>query len=339
MHQQQLQAQILHETQRQMLYQHHTSQLSPPLRPPMEPATAGPLTTSFGPQLRNRTPSNAKEGSATAGLDGRFPTGLNPHAHTFQLGGMETPATHTSSATASFKWRNTDRSQLSTPSNTPASMHYPVLSGGTPLGTSVATQPPLARHAVAASWRRPSLPKASDRESSTSPTPTRSPSASPPTVFVSTPEETSPVLSRSESPPTHKNRPQPLRFIVPPTIPDGVEIDNMEGQILAVWRANDAPSSPVTPSSASSAHSAAREEATRRLYEGLGLGRPAQPAVYADARHVSQPARQPRGPPSGVDELGARNFASRIRRKAIGGLGALMDARSRRSSMIEVEAY
>jgi hypothetical protein len=40
-----------------------------------------------------------------------------------------------------------------------------------------------------------------------------------------------------------------------------------------------------------------------------------------------------------VNELGARNFAARIRRKAIDGLGVLLDARGRRSSMIEVEAY
>jgi len=51
---------------------------------------------------------------------------------------------------------------------------------------------------------------------------------------------------------------------------------------------------------------------------------------------VSQPTRQPRGPPSGTEELGPKNFASRIRRKAIGGLGALMDARERREV---VEAY
>lgn len=85
------------------------------------------------------------------------------------------------------------------------------------------------------------------------------------------------------------------------------------------------------------------------MYEGLGIGRPvsATPSeqsgranstssVATGHRMVSQPTRQPRGPPSGADELGPKNFASRIRRKAIGGLGMLMDARERREF---VEAF
>jgi len=90
-----------------------------------------------------------------------------------------------------------------------------------------------------------------------------------------------------------------------------------------------------------------REEASKKLYEGLGIGRPVSaspsdqtqyyPTVsVASHRMVSQPTRQPRGPPSGSDELGPKNFATRIRRKAIGGLGMLMDARERREF---VEAY
>jgi hypothetical protein len=82
-----------------------------------------------------------------------------------------------------------------------------------------------------------------------------------------------------------------------------------------------------------------REEAAKKLYEGLGIGRPA-PAPLAPSvvslRMASQPMRQPRGPPSGADELGPKNFATRIRRKAIGGLGVLMGARERREI---VEAY
>jgi len=337
MHQQQLQAQIFHEAQRQMLYQHQHQQPSPSRRRPSEPVTSGPLTTSFGPQLRNRTPSGANEGSATAGLDGRFPApkpGLNPHAHSFHSGINETPV---GNAAVSSNWRSADRPNLPAP---PVTASDPAADGGTLLGASITAQAPSARHTAATSWRRPPLVKAEDGESSASPPSAGSPSASPPAVYVSTPEETSPTQSRCESPSAHRPRPQPLRFTVPPTIPDQVETDEVDGQILPWLRTNDTPSSPATPSSVSSVHSAAREEATRRLYEGLGVGRPSQPAIHADpVRHVSQPARQPRGPPSGVEELGARNFASRIRRKAIGGLGALMDARGRRSSMIEVEAY
>jgi hypothetical protein len=83
------------------------------------------------------------------------------------------------------------------------------------------------------------------------------------------------------------------------------------------------------------------------LYEGLGIGRPGSsdsdqeiqvayvPSV-AVHRMVSQPMRQPRGPPSGAEELGPKNFATRIRRQAIDGLGALMGARERREF---VEVY
>jgi len=59
---------------------------------------------------------------------------------------------------------------------------------------------------------------------------------------------------------------------------------------------------------------------------------PAGNVSASQMRAVSQPHRQPRGPPSGVDELGPRNFASRLRKKALGGLGVLMDARDRRES-------
>jgi len=45
--------------------------------------------------------------------------------------------------------------------------------------------------------------------------------------------------------------------------------------------------------------------------------------------------RQPKGPPSGADELGPKNFATRIRRKAIGGLGGLLETRERR----DIEVY
>jgi len=56
------------------------------------------------------------------------------------------------------------------------------------------------------------------------------------------------------------------------------------------------------------------------------------------ARAVSQAMRQPRGPPTEVSELGPRNFASRVRSKAIGGLEAMMLARNRRQGL-DVEAF
>jgi len=56
-------------------------------------------------------------------------------------------------------------------------------------------------------------------------------------------------------------------------------------------------------------------------------------------QELPQPHRQPIGPPSSVDELGPRNFASRLRKKALGGLGVLMDARDRREGGSEVMVY
>jgi hypothetical protein len=122
-------------------------------------------------------------------------------------------------------------------------------------------------------------------------------------------------------------------------------------------------SSPTTPRSTSSNDMplSPREEASKKLFEGLGITRPVS-ATPSDQgkehpqqpqqapviplicttppapvhRLVSQPTRQPRGPPSGADELGPKNFATRIRRKAIGGLGMLINARERREV---VEAF
>jgi hypothetical protein len=47
---------------------------------------------------------------------------------------------------------------------------------------------------------------------------------------------------------------------------------------------------------------------------GLGLGHPTSVRAPKLASHrlASQPMRQPRGPPSGPDELGSRNFAARV---------------------------
>jgi hypothetical protein len=99
-----------------------------------------------------------------------------------------------------------------------------------------------------------------------------------------------------------------------------------------------------------------REEASKKLFEGLGISRPVSATPSDQGRNqqapaipiicttppapghrlVSQPTRQPRGPPSGADELGPKNFATRIRRRAIGGLGMLIGARDRREA---VEAF
>lgn len=115
-------------------------------------------------------------------------------------------------------------------------------------------------------------------------------------------------------------------------------------------------STPTTPVSGNSngSLSAAREEASKKLFQGLGLGRPAihvtapsESAIPTSIiigssngvtatgtnRAVSQPIRQPRGPPASAEELSTKNFANRIRKKAIGGLEALLEARERRDGV------
>lgn len=350
--QQQLQAQLLAQAQMQM-QQQQQQQLAQPRRRPSEPTTAGPYMTTFGGAPRNRTISTLNETPMTAAIDGRFGSankpGLNPNATSFQFGGGEptVPPTPSGQAAVSTNWRSV--SQPVAPASTPATANFTgVISGGTLLGAAVPVvgAAPAAKHTAATSWRRPSVAKV-DTSRTPSPDGSSGLSASPPTVYVSTPDETSPIQSRSISPPAIalRARPQPLRFNVPVTITDEPEEYAEGSQVLPLSpRFNESPSSPSTPTSGSSMQSAAREEAARRLYEGLGIGRPApvqqQAQAQSEQRLVSsQPARQPRGPPSGVEDLGARNFAARIRRKAIGGLGVLVDARNRRSSMIEVEAY
>jgi len=125
---------------------------------------------------------------------------------------------------------------------------------------------------------------------------------------------------------------------------DGVDVVEVELPLSSGSSAKSASSlSPTTPPSSASGDIplSPREEAAKKLYEGLGIGRPLPGAApqappVVSLRMASQPLRQPRGPPSGADELGPKNFATRIRRKAIGGLGVLMGARERREV---VEAY
>ena len=249
----------------------------------------------------------------TAALGGRFGgrTGVSPSNSNDDFDGFTTSATHTTT----------------------------VISGGTSLGGTATPSPhsgPSKSDAVS-SWRRGSTSRI----------------ISSPSVKVTPPDESSP----STAP---KYRPQPLRFSsavsqpLPAVAVDTTDEDT-DGETHSSQSSGDAASnsSPTTPRSSSSndAPLSPREEASKRLFEGLGIGRPrsatppqaeqvtkAQPPAVSVAAHrmATQPSRQPRGPPSGSDELGPKNFATRIRRKAIGGLGVLMGARERRET---VEAY
>jgi hypothetical protein len=224
----------------------------------------------------------------------------------------------------------------------------PATSGGTSLGTPTSNNatnsfPPSKSDSVA-SWRRGGNNNSvlsGNRAASIN-------SGLTPSVRVSPPPQearSSPPAVTHTSPP--RTRPQPLRFTPATSQPlPTVAIDDTDAEDTSTESSSKSSShsSPSTPNSGSSFDRpplSPREEATKKLYEGLGIGRRPSPApptlsVTVPQRVLSQPVRQPRGPPSGADELGPRNFATRIRRKAIGGLGALMDDRERRDV---VEAY
>lgn len=341
----QIQADTLIQAQRQQQQQNARRHMSGV----PEPFSAGPATTSFNQpmhplaQLRARKleqyHAQQLDSSAevvppmTAALDGRFGSrtvsngisALNPNASVFVGSRFTLPEDQVPT------------SGSVPPTNTPATPSYTtVISGGTSLGSSIGLAPSKSDSAV--SWRRTSNSVLSGNVN-------RSVSSSPP-VRVSPP----PSDTETSGTPVVRARPQPLRFsmsIQPPLPVVAVDSADGSGDESSSYK-SDASSSPTTPASAGSMSSlSAREEASKRLYEGLGIGRPlsqSTPAVAVVPVAVkvnSQPTRQPRGPPAAADELGERNFANRLRKKAIGGLGVLMGARERRDSafQIEVQVY
>jgi hypothetical protein len=177
-------------------------------------------------------------------------------------------------------------------------------------------------------------------------------------------QRSSPPPALETSPDAHlgvKFRPQPLRFnaaVSQPLPTVTIDTTDYETDDSCGSSIKSAKSSPTTPHSTSSHEMplSPREEASKKLFEGLGISRPVSATPSDQGRNqqapvipiicttppapshrlVSQPTRQPRGPPSGADELGPKNFATRIRRRAIGGLGMLISARDRREA---VEAF
>lgn len=288
-----------------------------------EPSTAGPRTQTFTSgmsplaQLRARqqleqAQSNPCEDYGhsvpmTAALGGRF-GGRNPQdivsgtytqpKPSVSSGAAITSATPglvTSKSDSASSWRSTSRS---------------VLSGGRGIDRSSSTSPPKEM-------------ASSDSEG-----------ASPPLKSAS--------LLRS--------RPEPLQFsdhrVKVPALAIGSNDESEAGDDSSSSKSDSdhgSSSSPTTPMSGNSniSSSSAREEASKKLFQGLGIGRPSihvtappENVITIPQRIVTfPPIRQPRGPPGAVDELGDKNFANRIRKQAIGGLGALLSARERRESM------
>ena len=293
------------------------------------PATAGPTQGSFdlraatmNSQMRRAHQADhlrSKLGLTvedqipmTAALNGKF--------------GMRTGFTAYDSEEEDFS------SNMRNPPATPN--HTTVISGGTSLGALAANGGNAAvpsKSDAAVSWRSGTTNNSVlKKRTSSAPLVKVTP---PPSERVSPPPSLSPV----------KTRPQPLTFVSATAEPltSVVISDGTDGDDSSSVSSRSG-SSPSTPRSASSIGEmpplSPREEASKKLYEGLGIGRPA-PVVAVVAptpavqRLVNQPMRQPRGPPSNNDELAPKNFATRSRRKAI---GALLDARDRREV---VEAY
>ncbi|KAH8106232.1 hypothetical protein BXZ70DRAFT_426673 [Cristinia sonorae] len=330
---QQYQAELMAQAQRQRVPQQQ------PLRRStvgfVPPATASPTQGSFdfraapantqvrraqqAEQLRARLGFSGEEQvPMTAALNGKF--------------GMRAGYTAYDSEEDDFS------SNMRNPPATPS--YTTVISGGTSLGgVASANSNNSNSNAVpsksdaAVSWRRGTTNNSVLKtRTSSAPLVKVTP---PPSERVSPPPASSPI----------KTRPTPLTFINASAealasaviVNDGTDGDDSSSV------SSRSGSSPSTPRSASSIGEmpplSPREEASKKLYEGLGIGRPAPTTITVVAptpavqRLVSQPLRQPKGPPSNNDELAPKNFATRSRRKAI---GALLGARERREV---VEAY
>ncbi len=297
----------------------------------MPPATAGPVTQSFdvrqsalNAQIRRPSQGELLRSQLSVSSDDQVPM-------TAALGG-KFGSRATLPGLAEEDYTTVPRGNFT--STTTAS-------GGTALGASNNTVAP-SKSDTAVSWRRGGNNNSvlsGNRAVSVNPGLTPSVRISPPPL--ETRVSPSPLSTTEVSP--IRTRPQPLRFTAATSQPlPTVAIDDADADdnLTESSSKSGSHSSPSTPNSGTSFDRpplSPREEATKKLYEGLGIGRPV-PAVQTalPQRVLSQPVRQPRGPPSGADELGPRNFATRIRRKAIGGLGALMDARERRDV---IEAY
>lgn len=302
------------------------------------PATAGPLDTSFDRSASGtppaRRPSQAELLKAQLGVSGTHLVEEQVPA-TVALG--ERVGARITSSVAFPSTQETLLRESSPPGQTT------VISGGTSLGNSVPNgnghairDSTPSKSDVATSWRRGSTTNSVLSS-------LRTVSAASPSVKITPPpgERVSPPPSNITTP-ANKLRPRPLSFTAPPprALPVVALDFSSEYEDAYSTSSSGSPSNPATPHSSSSLDTSPlspREEAAKKLYEGLGVGRPVPvPLPIAVAQKFTGPLRQPRGPPSGADELGPKNFATRVRRKAIGGLGVLMGARERREA---IEAY
>lgn len=323
---QQYQAELLAQAQAQAQRQRQAQQ---PMRRTasafVPPATAGPAQGSFNlhaggmdTQMRRASQADQLRSRLGVGSDDQVPM-------TAALGGKFGSRV----ASGRYDSEEDDFSNVKLPS-TPN--FTTVISGGTSLGTpttgTLNTAMP-SKSDAAVSWRR---------NGTNNSVLSGNRAASSPVVRITPPPVEAGAGMRS--------RPIALQLAASQPFPGTVVIDTSDGadaddSSSASSKSNSSPSTPHSASSTDVPPLSPREDAVKKLYEGLGIGRPIPTITVAEPQDtpimapkvVCIPLRQPRGPPSNNDELKPKNFATRSRRKA---LGALMDARERREL---VEAF
>ncbi|KAJ7783553.1 hypothetical protein DFH07DRAFT_788190 [Mycena maculata] len=277
--------------QAQLLAQSQQSARRPNFNPP---ATAGPTgsfdlrSATLSAQMR-RTAQGDDQVPMTAALGGKF-------------GGRASSGPMGRFSTEDYD----DASVPPTPNSTT------VISGGTSLGTPTpTTNSVVSKSETASNWRRGgnnSVLRGANR----------------PTVGKTSPPPTERRLSPPPAPAAHigKFRPQPLHFNGAASQPmPAVAIDTSEGENDDGYSTSSSDSAasnspPTTPRSSSSIEISVSppKDGAKVMPAGLGFGHPTSVVVQKVVSHrlASQPMRQPRGPPSGPEELGSRNFASRM---------------------------
>lgn len=341
---QQYQAELIAEAQRQQQQQHHHHHRNQVRRTQhiyQPPATTGPTNLTFDQRpivigAQSRRPNQVEHLRAQLGLGPAPASSADQVPMTAALGGRF--GSRSASLNAPLNVAHSANNDQESPALPPTPSSTTVISGGTSLGNLPSNNiHPSSKSDSAPSWRR----------TGSNSVLAGSRAVSSPVVKVTAPDNECFAPPGSNTVLNARSRPQPLHFINPAvseSLPTVTVIDTDEdGDVDADSSSSSGKthSSPTTPRSSASSNEiplSPREEASKKLYEGLGIGRSssASPEHHVvsvvNHRMVSQPTRQPRGPPSGADELGPKNFATRIRRKAIGGL---LDARGRR----EVEAF
>ncbi|KAJ7102142.1 hypothetical protein B0H15DRAFT_313615 [Mycena belliarum] len=267
------------------------------------PATAGPTgsfdlrsATLSAQMRRSLRPQDDEPVPMTAALGGKFGSRANP-LNSGPMGRFTTDDYD-------------DQSIPPTPNSTT------VISGGTSLGgmtptTIASASAAVSKSETASNWRRGgnnnSVLRGGNRPAAikTSPPPTERRLSPPPA---------------QSSAPLGKSRPQPLLFNGAAPMP-AVAIDHSEGENDDGYSTSSSESAasnspPTTPRSSSSLDisGSPSKDAAKAMPATLGLGHPSAFVVRKASSHrlASQPMRQPRGPPSGPDELGPRNFAARM---------------------------